>query len=191
MHNEGFPSSRCASATKIVRPLESTADTQPQLQPPFLRLPAIISQYFTRGRLLFYWLFKTTCGAGLLASSCALTFWICAACSLSCAVTASIASCCRAMVDFKSAMVASCLEPSSPAWQAEIAAPANLYGLFRTVCAAGLFSSSCALTFCRPAASASICFCCCAIVVFNSCTVRCSLRNSLSNIAFTCSYRTL
>ena len=26
-------------------------------------------------------LFKTTCGAGLLASSCALTFWICSACS--------------------------------------------------------------------------------------------------------------
>src|SRR6266702_8443479 len=33
-----FPLSRCASATKIVRPLESTAETQPQLQPALLRL---------------------------------------------------------------------------------------------------------------------------------------------------------
>src|SRR6266403_4239260 len=31
-----------------------------------------------------YGLFVTTCGAGLLTSSWALTFWICAACSLSC-----------------------------------------------------------------------------------------------------------
>src|SRR5437588_3561255 len=29
-----------------------------------------------------YGLFTTTCGAGLLTSSCALTFWICADCSL-------------------------------------------------------------------------------------------------------------
>ena len=43
-----FPSSRCASATKIVRPLESIAETQPQLQPALLRLSAMISQYFTR-----------------------------------------------------------------------------------------------------------------------------------------------
>src|SRR5260370_25893087 len=41
----GFPSPRCASATKIVRPLESTAGRQPQLQPALLRLSAIISQY--------------------------------------------------------------------------------------------------------------------------------------------------
>src|SRR6266699_7104712 len=34
---------RCASATKIVRPRESTAETQPQLQPALLRLSAIIS----------------------------------------------------------------------------------------------------------------------------------------------------
>jgi hypothetical protein len=40
--------SRCASTTKIIRPLESTADTQPQLQPALLRLSAIISQYFMR-----------------------------------------------------------------------------------------------------------------------------------------------
>ena len=33
-----FPSSRCASATKIVRPLESIAETQPQLQPALLRI---------------------------------------------------------------------------------------------------------------------------------------------------------
>jgi len=30
-----------------VRPRESTAETQPQLQPPLLRLSAMISQYFT------------------------------------------------------------------------------------------------------------------------------------------------
>src|SRR6266567_9531433 len=40
-----FPSSRCASATKIVRPRESTVATQPQLQPARLRLSAMISQY--------------------------------------------------------------------------------------------------------------------------------------------------
>jgi hypothetical protein len=39
-----FPLSRCASATQIVRPLESTAETQPQLQPGLLRLSAMISQ---------------------------------------------------------------------------------------------------------------------------------------------------
>src|SRR5216110_533767 len=33
-----------------------------------------------------YGLFATTCGAGLFTSSWALTFWICAACSLSWAV---------------------------------------------------------------------------------------------------------
>jgi len=32
--------------TKIVRPRESTPETQPQLQPALLRLSAIISQYF-------------------------------------------------------------------------------------------------------------------------------------------------
>src|SRR5207249_10321447 len=36
-----IPSPRCASAIQIVRPRESTADTQPQLQLAFLRLPAI------------------------------------------------------------------------------------------------------------------------------------------------------
>jgi hypothetical protein len=35
-----------ASAIQIVRPLESIAETQPQLQPALLRLSAIISQYF-------------------------------------------------------------------------------------------------------------------------------------------------
>jgi hypothetical protein len=42
-----FPSSRCASAIQIVRPAESTTDTQPQLQPALLRLLATSSQYFT------------------------------------------------------------------------------------------------------------------------------------------------
>jgi len=41
-----FPSSRCASAIQIVRPLESIAETQPQLQPALLRLSAMISQSF-------------------------------------------------------------------------------------------------------------------------------------------------
>ena len=35
-----FPSSRCASAVKIVRPLESIVETQPKLQPALLRLSA-------------------------------------------------------------------------------------------------------------------------------------------------------
>jgi hypothetical protein len=43
-----FPSSRCASTIHIVRPSESTAETQPKLQPALLSLSAIISQYFTR-----------------------------------------------------------------------------------------------------------------------------------------------
>src|SRR6266481_2340106 len=45
-----FPLSRCASAIQIVRPLESIAETQPQLQPALLRLSAISSQYFTNTR---------------------------------------------------------------------------------------------------------------------------------------------
>jgi hypothetical protein len=44
-----FRPPRCASAIQIVRPLESIAETQPQLQPALLRL-------------------FTTCGAGLLAA---------------------------------------------------------------------------------------------------------------------------
>ena len=39
-------------AIQIVRPLESIAETQPQLQPASLRLSAMISQYFTRRILL-------------------------------------------------------------------------------------------------------------------------------------------
>jgi len=42
-----FPSPRWASAIQIVRPRESTAERQPQLQPALLRLSAMISQYFT------------------------------------------------------------------------------------------------------------------------------------------------
>jgi hypothetical protein len=48
-----FPSPQCASAIQIVRPLESIAETQPQLQPALLRLSATISQYFTR-RMRFW-----------------------------------------------------------------------------------------------------------------------------------------
>jgi hypothetical protein len=40
------PLSRCASTIHIVRPSQSTAETQPKLQPRSLRLSAIISQYF-------------------------------------------------------------------------------------------------------------------------------------------------
>ena len=36
----------CASAIQIVRPLESIAETQPQLQPALLKLSAMISQHF-------------------------------------------------------------------------------------------------------------------------------------------------
>src|SRR5439155_25609358 len=39
-----FPSTRCASIIQIVRPSESTAETQHKLQPRFLRLSAIISK---------------------------------------------------------------------------------------------------------------------------------------------------
>jgi hypothetical protein len=46
-----FPSPRCASAIQIVSPRESTAETQPKLQPALLRLSAMISQYFTGWRL--------------------------------------------------------------------------------------------------------------------------------------------
>ena len=46
-----------------------------------------------RYTLQLYGLFTTTCGAGLLTSSWALTFWIWDACSLSCAVNcATVAS---------------------------------------------------------------------------------------------------
>ena len=49
-----------------LRPSESRAETQPKLQPALLSLSAMIFPVLQ--------LFKTTCGAGLLASSCALTF---------------------------------------------------------------------------------------------------------------------
>jgi hypothetical protein len=42
-----FPLSRCASTIQIVRPLESTAETQPKLQPDLLSLSATSSQFFT------------------------------------------------------------------------------------------------------------------------------------------------
>ena len=51
-HNETLSVARCASAIQIVRPLESIAETQPQLQPALLRLSAIISQFFIRFRAI-------------------------------------------------------------------------------------------------------------------------------------------
>jgi hypothetical protein len=46
-------SSRCACAIQIVRRFESAVETQPQLHPAFLRLPAIASQYFITARFAF------------------------------------------------------------------------------------------------------------------------------------------
>src|SRR4051794_28866115 len=43
-----FPLSRCASGTKIVCPLESTVEMQPQLQADLLKLSVAISQYLIR-----------------------------------------------------------------------------------------------------------------------------------------------
>ena len=62
--------------------------------------------------------------------------------------------------------------------------PWQLYRLFKTVRSADLIDSTCSLTFCRPAVSASICFSICS-------TLRCSFRNSLSSIALIALYRTL
>ena len=45
-------------------------------------------------------------GVGLFILIWAVTFWICAACSLSCAVKTSIPFCCPATVDFNSVIVA-------------------------------------------------------------------------------------
>src|SRR3984893_11544950 len=47
-----FPLPRCWSAIQIVRPLESIAETPPQLKPGLLRLSALISQYFMLDPLL-------------------------------------------------------------------------------------------------------------------------------------------
>jgi len=44
--------SQCASAIQILRPLASIAETQTQLQPRFLRLSAMISQFFIRFRAI-------------------------------------------------------------------------------------------------------------------------------------------
>ena len=45
-HITANTSLRCASAIQIVRPSESMADTQPQLQPALLRLSAMIFAVF-------------------------------------------------------------------------------------------------------------------------------------------------
>jgi hypothetical protein len=59
--------SRCAGATTMVHPLESIADTQPQLQPALPSLSAMISQYFTRCRCAV-----TDCSRPLAAQVCSL-----------------------------------------------------------------------------------------------------------------------
>ena len=89
-----------------------------------------------------YSLLATICGARLVTSSWALTFWICDACSFKVAVKICISPCYCANVDFSCAMIASCFD---------------------------------ALDFS------------CAIVASCSWILPCSLRNSLSNIAFTAS----
>jgi hypothetical protein len=45
---DGFRRRNARLPIQIVRPLESTPEPQPQLQPALLRLSAMISQYFTR-----------------------------------------------------------------------------------------------------------------------------------------------
>ena len=42
-----LPSLPCASTIQIVRPSQSTAETQPKLHPAFLRLSAMTFQYYT------------------------------------------------------------------------------------------------------------------------------------------------
>jgi len=66
-HRVGPSVSRCAGATTMVHPLESIADTQPQLQPALPSLSAMISQYFTRCRCAV-----TDCSRPLAAQVCSL-----------------------------------------------------------------------------------------------------------------------
>jgi hypothetical protein len=72
-----FPSPRCASAIQIVRPQESIAETQPQLQPDLLRLSGIVSHYFTKVRdFCLLWLYQSEarfCTAIVLMSCSILT----------------------------------------------------------------------------------------------------------------------
>jgi hypothetical protein len=65
-HNETLSSPRCASAIQIVRPLESTTDTQPQLQPALLRLSAIILP------VIFLWRAVAQSGMTARLPSCAV-----------------------------------------------------------------------------------------------------------------------
>src|ERR1043166_1110905 len=66
--------SRWASATQIVWPSRSKAETQPKLHAALWRLSAMICQSFTRSAVLIHRLFSTTCDTDLLRSSCAFTF---------------------------------------------------------------------------------------------------------------------
>src|SRR5439155_3031589 len=80
-------------------------------------------------------------------------------------------------------------------------ASSQLYRSLTTICGEDFLNSNSALIFwicdacsSRRAVTASIPCCCCAMIascfatmVFSSCTVRCSLRNSLSNIMLTAS----
>jgi hypothetical protein len=64
-----FPSPRRASTIQIVRPRESTAETQPQLHPALPRLSAMISQYVNKLRVRLrrslsrHWISPRFCGA--------------------------------------------------------------------------------------------------------------------------------
>jgi hypothetical protein len=70
-----LPLSRCPSTIQNVRPLESTAETQPKLQPALLRLSAMISQYrFTR---------RDSCPFALHTAMPKCGFWRLPTCSVS------------------------------------------------------------------------------------------------------------
>ena len=67
-------SPRCASAIQIVRPFESTADTQPQIHPALLRLSAMISEYFTFWRQFILAAATNRDIAGMQADACDVRF---------------------------------------------------------------------------------------------------------------------
>src|SRR5207302_5432203 len=77
--------------------------------------------------------------------------------------------------------------PNSPWYLAQGPHYLQLYGLFTTTCGAGLLISSCALTFWICAACSFSVAMRLATVASNFSVFLCSLRNSLSNIAFTAS----
>src|SRR6202011_4219744 len=89
----GCPADRC---DKGIRLRSHVTDANP---PRFASNTHVATKPLSvRAATGFYRLLTTVRGAGLFSSSWALTFWICAACSLSCAVRVSICFCCCATV---------------------------------------------------------------------------------------------